>query len=170
VTASICLALRFYEVGQRPPMSWIRIQTYGNPARWCYFPLGASPTASKHLLFPATSSSYSSLPKAPLGIAGAAVGVNAIKALLGVRSAKRECAISYVLGLDNERRMSCLQAFAGTDSLNYDHQTGHVTTAIPLSPPLNWNRNVSSTQTADSFTSTWNSFPGRTYSGLRTSG
>ena len=33
-------------------------------------------------------------------VAGAALGATAIEAVLGVRSAKRECAISYVLGLD----------------------------------------------------------------------
>jgi hypothetical protein len=31
---------------------------------------------------------------------GATLGATAIEAMLGVRSAKRECAISYVLGLD----------------------------------------------------------------------
>jgi hypothetical protein len=34
------------------------------------------------------------------GLTGAAIGRNAIESKLGVRSAKRECAISYVLGLD----------------------------------------------------------------------
>jgi hypothetical protein len=35
------------------------------------------------------------------GVAGAALGATAIEAMVGVRSVKRECAISYVLGLDS---------------------------------------------------------------------
>jgi len=34
------------------------------------------------------------------GVTGAALSATAIEAMLGIRSAKRECAISYVLGLD----------------------------------------------------------------------
>jgi hypothetical protein len=34
------------------------------------------------------------------GVAGAALGATTIEAMLGIRSAKRECAISYLLGLD----------------------------------------------------------------------
>jgi hypothetical protein len=39
------------------------------------------------------------------GVAGTALGGSAIEAKLGMRSAKRECAISYVLGLDKERKI-----------------------------------------------------------------
>jgi hypothetical protein len=34
------------------------------------------------------------------GVTGAALSATTIEAMLGIRSAKRECAISYVLGLD----------------------------------------------------------------------